>query len=120
VTVELKEIELACVIEVSGAVVGSEEVRIVTDRGTLVLYHSQDCCESVDVEDVTGDPADLIGALVIVAEERSGTPPGGEGTWTFYEIRTSRGDLTLRFLGTSNGYYSEAAAMRWEPTPPTF
>ena len=103
---------------VEGAEPGSEIVRIHTDRGTLTLWHGQDCCESVEVEDVVGDPADLIGGTVTAMEERGGgsVESGGDrATWTFYDLRTTKGDLTIRWLGSSNGYYSESVDVDWLP-----
>jgi hypothetical protein len=79
------------------------------------LYHSQDCCENVGIEEVVGDLSDLIGSPVMEAEEVSSEgapPPPGEYvqsyTWTFYKIGTAKGAVTLRWLGESNGYYSES------------
>jgi hypothetical protein len=92
-------------------------VFVTTDGCTYNMYHSQDCCETVRIEDIAGDLEDLIGTPVLVAEERvsTGTAPvdedgydsGGGYTWTFYELRTIKGSVTIRGYGTSNGYYSE-------------
>lgn len=34
-------------------------------------------------------------------------------TWTYYKISTLNHDCTLRFYGTSNGYYSEGIDIEW-------
>ena len=52
---------------------GQDEVTIRTDRGELRMYHDQDCCEWVCVEDVVGDAQSLADAGAGVA----GVPPGG-------------------------------------------
>ena len=39
------------------------------------MFHSQDCCESVSVEEVIGDINDLIGSPVVMAEERTQDDP---------------------------------------------
>lgn len=98
---------------------GDEEIIFVTNNGeTYKLYHSQDCCESVTVEDICGDLEDLIGsplveAEVVTSEENpeNAKPETIEYqdsfTWTFYKLRTAKGSVTIRWYGESNRYYSE-------------
>lgn len=97
--------------EVRGAEKGSTAVTFVTVGGIVfTMYHEQDCCEDVRLEDVTGDPQHLIGRPITLALESSkaGTDVDyGTATWTFYRIGTVMGTVVLRWLGTSNGYYSE-------------
>lgn len=94
-----------------------EQIEFITSDGERFLqYHAQDCCEHVRVEEIVGDLADLVGSPILEAEEVSydnEVPPdayaGGESfTWTFYKLRTIKGGVTIRWLGESNGYYSEA------------
>ena len=98
---------------------GQDEVTIRTDRGELRMYHEQDCCEWVCVEDVVGDAQSLVGHTIRVAEERTRDAHAGEvsesGLWTFYDIRTDGPDLKIRWLGRSNGYYSEGVTCTWFP-----
>jgi hypothetical protein len=107
--------------------VGDEEINIFTNEGIRYrLYHEQDCCENVKVEDICGDLADLIGSPILMAEEVSGQedPEGYKPesdyresyTWTFYKLASIKGSVTIRFLGESNGYYSERVSfMQAEP-----
>jgi hypothetical protein len=80
------------------------------DGRKFKMYHYQECCESVYIEDICGDIQDLIGSPILVAEENSKTGHNdwGTSTWTYYKIDTAKGGITVRWFGQSNGYYSES------------
>lgn len=88
-----------------------DSVRLIFDDGYLDMYHYQDCCELVYIEDINGNK-DLNGAIfyeVIQKEcDRDGLGYDDSFTWTFYTIITSKGYLDIRWYGSSNGYYSES------------
>lgn len=96
-----------------------EELVFTLDNGKKYkLYHEQDCCESVCIEDIIGDLSDLVGSPILMAEEitnRDENPQGVSNkehqesfTWTFYKLATKNGYVTIRWYGESNGYYSES------------
>jgi hypothetical protein len=108
--------------EVKGAV-DDDKMRFVLDDGTTYLMdHYQNCCEDVRIEDITGDLNDLIGSPVLLAEEVTSRedPPDVKNddqyresfTWTFYKLATIKGAVTIRWYGTSNGYYSEDVSLK--------
>lgn len=69
----------------------------------------------VELEDMVGDLTDLMGNPILRAEERRSDTQGGE--WTFYEMATILGSVTLRFYGPSNDHYSGEADV-WEEECP--
>jgi hypothetical protein len=81
------------------------------DRVEYVFSHIQDCCEEVWVESIFGDLSDLENSpLLLVRCDTSRNNPDLNSesyTWTFYNFATVKGYVTVRFLGESNGYYSE-------------
>lgn len=99
----------------------------VNDKPMYRMQHEQDCCESVTLEEVFGDLSDLEGTPILLAEcvsthdrpqdrytvedDEYFTSPESE-TWTFYKFSTIKGSVTLRWYGTSNGYYSETVEIK--------
>ena len=101
-------------VRVSGSV-GGDEMTFETANGERFMFaHQQDCCERVDINDIVGDLQDLCGEPMLVAEEvRGATPEPDEEhdesyTYTFYKFATRKGYVDVRWLGESNGYYSES------------
>jgi hypothetical protein len=89
---------------------GKEMVTFTDDLGNKYeMYHSQDCCESVWLDDECGSWDDILGEKLLGAYENSmeNANASESGTWTFYTLVTFKGSMTLRWCGESNGYYSE-------------
>ena len=81
-------------------------------QNSFVFYHLQDCCECVAIEDISGNLKDLLESPLTMAEVVSEDAKVGQecdesGTWTFYKFATINGYVTVRWLGESNGWYSE-------------
>ena len=112
---KLEELNGKVIKEIIGLEQYSDEVVIKTECGRSYMFlHHQDCCERVALEEFDNDINDHSGAVVTCAEEIESDKPVSEfnydesETWTFYKIETNKGGLFMRWLGSSNGYYSES------------
>lgn len=98
---------------------GDRKIVFFTEDGfKYSMYHEQHCCESVYVESIVGDLEDLVGEEILVAEEATGDTPSDSKaepyesyTWAFYKLASRKGYIDIRWLGESNGYYSESVSI---------
>lgn len=101
-------------VRIEGAKMGSDRIVLEDKEGARWTFlHEQDCCESVLVDQVDGDLSDLIDRPLLLAEETTEEhePDGEHETWTFYRFATTKGYVTIRWCGHSNGYYGEHVSL---------
>lgn len=103
---------------------GNYDLMISCDDGSRYhFYHEQDCCESVNLVDSLGDPQSLVGyRLVMVDHEETGERPSEidmdwnepYDCWTITKLKfvTDKDTVIVRWIGESNGYYSERVDLR--------
>ena len=100
-------------VKVTGSVDGDAMLFETAQGERFMFAHQQDCCETVRINDITGDLEDLVGEPLLISEEVKGaTEPDEEHyesySYTFYKFATRKGYVDVRWLGESNGYYSES------------
>jgi hypothetical protein len=101
----------------------SNEINFYTECGLHYrMFHEQDCCEHVYIDNIEGSLEYLIGRPIYSASEDSDRGPceewGDSVTWTFYRLRTDREFVHITWRGSSNGYYSEGVSFyRMKTTP---
>jgi hypothetical protein len=99
------------------------EIVFICDEGVFIMYHEQDCCEDVHIESIVGDLNDLVFYEIVRAEEvvtRGEPDPNDEyadnsTTHTFYKLATREGYVDIRWIGSSNGWYSERVDIDFKP-----
>lgn len=89
------------------------------------FYHVQDCCESVMIHSVEGEFSNLLNCPLILVDEDAHSnsldseAEGESWTWTIYTFKTEKGTVVVKWIGNSNGYYSESVNMRITKTDGT-
>lgn len=80
------------------------------------MHYEHDCYAHCSIEDIVGDVEDMEGYVVDAREESNSDNPKSDPdesfTWTFYILQTVKGCVTIRWYGSSNGYYSERASFQ--------
>ena len=119
---EIKDLKGKILIDIK---VDKEEQEIIfttNDGEKFKMYHEQNCCEGVYIEDINGDINDLLNTPILLAESSASQDENPEGvnvpdyqdsfTWTFYKLATIKGSVTISWYGESNGYYNESVSFR--------
>lgn len=112
---EVSELLGKTLVAITGADEGRDEIVFECSDGSKYrMYHEQECCESVLIEDICGDVNSLVGNPLTMAEDISNTMGNptvdkwrDSCTWTWYKFATVKGYVTIRWYGESNGWYSE-------------
>lgn len=104
-----------------------DRILLTTKSGrTILIHHDQDCCESVRIEGTDGDLRELIGKPIVQATheavDRGGpAPEDADTSWTRTTLTFKVDGATVisRWIGESNGYYSEDVDLKeiTDPTP---
>ena len=92
------------------------EIIITTQSGRrFKFYHNQNCCEEVRIWDTKGNLKTLWGKkLISVTQDAYDNLPKGveyqpdeSYTWTEITFKTTEDTVISRWIGESNGYYSQ-------------
>lgn len=109
----IEELVGKVITKIEGATQYSEVITFeCADLHIYEMFHYQDCCESVTVEDISGNIEDILNLPILRAYESVNNNASGHNynsiTWTFYTIVTHKAAIVIRWCGKSNGYYSES------------
>lgn len=111
----IKELENEIIKEIN--IVNDAEILFEMQSGKkFKFYHEQDCCESVTIKSIEGSVKELIGKTVRLCEytleEREETGIAEYCTNTHITLKTDDNTVIFKWIGTSNGYYSESVHFR--------
>ena len=96
----------------------NESLLIHLNTHVLEMIHHQDCCETVYLADVVGSFEDLIGYPLLEVSESIVDMATADmsSTASYYNFKTVKASVQLRWVGESNGYYSETVDCYLYPT----
>jgi len=97
---------------IEGARMHGDQIIFLADLEQIALrmWHSQACCESVYIADITGDINDLLLSPLTEAElvgHDSNKDDDSFTSWSLYKFGTRKGSVTIRWTGSGSPYYSQ-------------
>lgn len=104
------------------------EIKLFSTHGGIVVVRvAEDCCNDSWIESIDGDITQILDSPVTRFEIVSQSVDTrkieikdedfrlqNDATWSFVKIDTKKGGVTIRFLGTSSGFYCEEASVFFE------
>ena len=95
-----------------------ESLLIHLNTHVLEMIHHQGCCETVYLADVVGSFEDLIGYPLLEVSESIVDIGNSDisSTASYYNFKTVKASVQLRWIGESNGFYSETVDCYLYPT----
>lgn len=112
------------IIEIRGEQ-GDEILLFLSTTECFKFHHVPDCCETVYINDIVGDINDILDEPLLVAEWVTSNNSATDDTqyeshtWTFYKFATRKGSISIKWLGESNGYYSESVDYEYFQVDPS-
>jgi hypothetical protein len=90
----------------------NNQILLTTKSGKrIMIYHGQDCCENVRIVDTIGNWNNLIGKVIIDTDEEIINSSDKDGydsrTETNLTFKVDSDTVISKWIGESNGYYSE-------------
>jgi hypothetical protein len=88
----------------------NNEILLTTESERQIkIFHQQDCCESVFIDSTDGDWSELLGKVLIEVTKDviSDETECESSTHTKLIFRVDDATVVSRWVGYSNGYYSE-------------
>jgi len=99
----------------------NDVILLTTQSGRQVrIFHDQDCCESVAIKGTDGEWHNLIGKPIVEAtqeESQDDTSEFESCTHTQLSFRVDDATVISRWIGTSNGCYSESVDLEEITSP---
>ncbi len=92
--------------------INDDEIRFYTKNAEYRMYGDQECCENIYIDDICGDFKNIVKQEILLANESFQPCFSNTLGWTFYNLATIKGTVTITWKGKANSpYYSLRAKL---------